>query len=140
MSVNAYGKPLAANNSLSDPSFVLKMSMVLFLAVQAIRQLILVNGQYEAKTETRPGQVASWMTITMTLIIAGLLYPSTLSTKTTMGGLALLVIGAMGSGIAMMYDALKNKTPAEKNRLWFGITHVVFAMVILAFLLYSLSK
>lgn len=139
--MNAYGRPLAVNNSMSNPAFVLKLSMVIFLAVQAIRQLILVNGQYDAKTESRPGQVASWMTITMTLIIAGLLYPSTqLSTKTTMGGLALLVIGAMGSGIFMIYDAMKNKTPAEKNRLWFGIAHVVFAMIMLAFLLYSLTK
>jgi uncharacterized membrane protein len=126
---------------MSNPAFVLKLSMVLFLVVQAIRQLVLVNGQYNAKTESRAGQVASWMTITMTLIIAGLLYPSTpLSTKTTMGGLALLVIGAMGSGTYMIYDGMKNKTSQEKNRLWFGIAHVVFAMIMLAFLLYSLSK
>lgn len=137
--MNAYG--YGTNNSMSDPAFVLKLSMVVFLAVQAIRQLILVNGQYEAKTESRSGQVATWMTITMTLIIAGLLYPSTpLSTKTVMGGLALLVIGAMGSGISMIYDAMKNKTSQEKNRLWFGIAHVVFAMIMLAFLLYSLAK
>lgn len=136
MNAYAYG----TNNSMSNPAFVLKLSMVIFLAVQAIRQLILVNGQYEAKTESRSGQVASWMTITMTLIIAGLLYPSQLSTKTTMGGLALLVIGAMGSGISMIYDAMKNKTSQEKNRLWFGIAHVVFAMIMLAFLLYSLTK
>lgn len=125
---------------MSNPAFVLKLSMVLFLAVQAIRQLILVNAQYDAKTESRAGQVASWMTITMTLIIAALLYPSQLSTTTTMGGLALLVIGAMGSGISMIYDAMKNKTHAEKNRLWFGIAHVVFAMIMLAFLMYSLTK
>jgi hypothetical protein len=31
---------------MSDPAFVLKLSMVVFLAVQAIRQLIMVNGQY----------------------------------------------------------------------------------------------
>jgi uncharacterized membrane protein len=138
--MNANGYTASSNNSMSNPAFVLKMSMVLFLVVQAIRQLVLVNGQYDAKTESRSGQVASWMTIVMTLIIAGLLYPSQLSTKTTMGGLALLVIGAMGSGISMIYDAMKNKTSPEKNRLWFGITHVVFAMIMLAFLLYSLTK
>lgn len=139
--MNAYGYGVSSNNSMSNPAFVLKLSMVFFLAVQAIRQLILVNGQYEAKTESSSGRVAAWMTITMTLIIAALLYPSTpLSTKTVMGGLALLVIGAMGSGISMIYDAMKNKTSQEKNRLWFGIAHVVFAMIMLAFLIYSLTK
>jgi len=136
--MNAYAQ---TNNSMSNPAFVLKISMILFLVVQAIRQLVLVNGQYDAKTESRAGQVASWMTITMTLIIAGLLYPSTqLSTNATMGGLALLVIGAMGSGIFMIYDAAKNKTAAEKNRMWFGIAHTLFALIMLAFLMYSLTK
>ena len=39
---NLYG---ASNNSLTNPDFVLKLSMVTFLVVQAIRQLVLVNAQ-----------------------------------------------------------------------------------------------
>ena len=128
------------NNSFSNPSSVLTLTMVTFLVVQAIRQLVLVNGQAAAKTESRSGQVAAWMTITLTLIVAALLYsPGSLTRTTTLGGLFLLFAGVMGSGIAMIYDGMNNKAGPEKNRLWFGIAHVLFAMLILAFLLYSMS-
>jgi len=128
------------NNSLSNPNFVLKLSMVTFLIVQAIRQLVLVNSQATAKTESRAGQVAAWMTITLTLLIAALLYPSgPQSPKSTLGGLFLVFVGVMGSGIAMIYDGMKNKTGQEKNRMWFGIAHVLFAMLVFAFLLYSMA-
>ena len=154
--MNAYGA--TNNNSLSSPSFVLTLTMVTFLVVQAIRQLILVNSQYGDgdKNETRAGQVASWMTILMTLIVAALLYPSgPLSRKSTLGGLFVLFAGVMGSGIAMVYTTLDtsksndgkgkqiNKdvsNKAEPSRRWFGIAHILFAMLILAFLLYSLMK
>ena len=154
--MNAYGA--TNNNSLSSPSFVLTLTMVTFLVVQAIRQLILVNSQYGDgdKNETRAGQVASWMTILMTLIVAALLYPSgPLSRKSTLGGLFVLFAGVMGSGIAMVYTTLDtsksndgkgkqiNKdvsNKAEPSRRWFGIAHILFAMLILAFLLYSLIK
>jgi cytochrome bd-type quinol oxidase subunit 2 len=137
--MNSYGA-ISNNNSLSNPSFVLKLSMVTFLIVQAIRQLVLVNSQATAKTESRAGQVATWMTITLTLIVAALLYPSgPLSRKSTLGGLFLVFAGVMGSGIAMIYDGMKNKGGQEKNRLWFGIAHVVFAMLVFAFLLYSMA-
>ena len=129
-----------ANNSLANPNFVLKLSMVTFLIVQAIRQLVLVNSQATAKTESRAGQVAAWMTITLTLIVAALLYPSgPLTYKNTLGGLFLVFAGVMGSGIAMIYDGMKNKAGPEKNRLWFGIAHVIFAMLVFAFLLYSMA-
>jgi len=128
------------NNSLSSPPFVLKMTMITFLIVQAIRQLIQVNIQAGAKTETRTGQIASWFTILLTLIVAALLYPSgPLSNKNIMGGMLLLFAGVMGSGIMMIYDGIKKAGP-EKNRLWFGIAHVIFAMLILAFLLFSLVQ
>lgn len=138
--MNSYG---ANNNSLTNPNFVLKLSMVTFLVVQAIRQLVLVNAQAsggDKAMESRAGQVAAWMTITLTLIIAALLYPTgPLSRKTTLGGLVLLFIGTMGSGIAMTYDGMKNKGGPEKSRMWFGIAHIVFAMLVFAFLLYSMS-
>jgi len=135
--MNAYGY---SNNSLSNPNSVLKLSMATFLIVQAIRQLVLVNGQAAAKTESRSGQVAAWMTITLTLIVAALLYPSgPLAYKTTLGGLFLVFAGVMGSGIAMIYDGMNNKAGPEKNRLWFGIAHLLFAMLVFAFLLYSMS-
>jgi len=137
--MNSYGA-VANNNSLSNPNFVLKISMVTFLVVQAIRQLVLVNSQATAKTESRAGQVAAWMTITLTMVVAALLYPSgPLSRKNTLGGMFMVFAGVMGSGIAMTYDGMKNKTGQEKNRLWFGIAHIVFAMLVFAFLLYSMA-
>lgn len=141
---NAYGA--AANNSLLKPQFVLKMSMVTFLIVQAIRQLVLVNGQASdaVKKETRAGQVAAWFTILLTLVVAAFLYPSNpLPNKNIIGGLFLLFLGVMGSGIIMIYDAIKNKDTskaAEPNRLWFGIAHVIFAILLLGFLLFVLTK
>jgi hypothetical protein len=138
--MNSYGA--ANNNSLSSPNFVLKLSMVTFLVVQAIRQLILVNSQAsgDKPMESRAGQVAAWMTITLTLVVAALLYPSgPLSRKNTLGGLFIVFAGVMGSGIAMTYDGMKNKGGPEKSRLWFGIAHIVFAMLVFAFLLYSMA-
>ena len=127
------------NNSLSNPNSVLKLSMVTFLIVQAIRQLVLVNGQAAAKTESYAGQVAAWMTITLTLVIAALLYsPGPLAYKSALGGLFILFVGVMGSGIAMIYDGINNKSGPEKNRLFFGIAHILFAMLLFAFLLYSM--
>jgi hypothetical protein len=152
--MNSYG---ANNNSLTNPNFVLKLSMMTFLIVQAIRQLVLVNTQFGDgdKNETRAGQVAAWMTITLTLVVAALLYPSgPLSRKTTLGGLFLLFAAVMGSGVAMVYttlDTSKTKNDkgtqinkevsnkAEPSRQWFGIAHIVFAVLVFAFLLYSLT-
>ena len=123
------------------PQFVMKMSMVTFLIVQAIRQLVLVNGQAADKKESRAGQVAAWMTITLTILVAAFLYPSVpLPDKNILGGILLLFVGVMGSGIAMLYDAMKNKAGPEKNRLWFAIAHIIFAVLILAFLMFNLTK
>jgi hypothetical protein len=125
--------------SLSDPNFVLKVSVSTFLAVQAIRQLVLVNSQYGGKTESRAGQVASWMTTTLTFMVAILLFQSQneLSDRGVLTSLFLLFIGVMSSGIAMIYDGAKNNGGPEKNRMWFGVAHTVFAMLIFAYLLYS---
>ena len=135
--MNAYG---ASNNSFNkSPANVAKLFMLTFLGVQGIRQLIQVNGRASAKTptESRAGQVAAWMTITMTVLIGVLLYqPKTASVM----ALAALFIAAMGSGVAMIYDYSANKTvalAAEPNRLFFGIAHVIFALLTLVYLLMS---
>lgn len=107
-----------------------------FLAVQAIRQLVQVNSQFGAKMESRSGQVATWFTTTLLLIAA---YLSTNEIKTYNSSivfLAALFIGIMGSGIAMIYASTTTPNP-ESNRMWFGIAHVLFALIVLAYSVYS---
>ena len=135
--MNAYG---ATNNSFNkSPANVAKILMLTFLCVQGIRQLVQVNGRANADkpTESGAGQVAAWMTITMTVLIGFLLYqPKTASVMS----LVALFVAAMGSGIAMIYDYSVNKTvalAAEPNRLFFGIAHVLFALLTLVYLLVS---
>ena len=130
----------AANNSFnSSKANIAKLFMLTFLGVQGIRQLVQVNGRANAEkpSESRAGQVAAWMTITMTVLIGFLLYqPKTASVM----ALAALFIAAMGSGVAMIYDYSANKTvalAAEPNRLFFGIAHVIFALLTLVYLLMS---
>jgi CDP-diglyceride synthetase len=134
--MNSYG---ATNNNAfnSSRANISKLLLMMFLCVQAIRQLIQVNGQAAAKTESRAGQVAAWMTITMTLIAGYVLYAP--KTPHRMGLIALFV-AAMGSGAAMIYDYSANKTQAlaaEKNRLFFGIAHVLLALAVLVYLILS---
>jgi uncharacterized membrane protein HdeD (DUF308 family) len=99
-----------------------------------------VNGRANADkpTESRAGQVAAWMTIMMTLLAGFLLYQPKMATFTA---LAALFVAAMGSGVAMIYDYSANKTialAAEPNRLFFGIAHVLFALLTLVYLLMSM--
>ena len=135
--MNAYG---AANNSFNkSPANVAKLFMLTFLGVQGIRQLVQVNGRAsgDKPTESRAGQVAAWMTITMTVLIGFLLYQGK---PASVMALAALFIAAMGSGVAMIYDYSANKTvalAAEPNRLFFGIAHVLFALLTLVYLLMS---
>ena len=135
--MNAYG---AANNSFNkSPANVAKLFMLTFLGVQGIRQLVQVNGRAsgDKPTESRAGQVAAWMTITMTVLIGFLLYQAK---PASVMALAALFIAAMGSGVAMIYDYSANKTvalAAEPNRLFFGIAHVLFALLTLVYLLMS---
>ena len=134
--MNASG---AANNSFNkSPANVSKLFMMTFLVVQAIRQLIQVNIQAsgEKPTESRAGQVSAWMTITMTLLVGYILYKKD-STPTRMA-LVALIVATMASGTALIYDYITNKTvalAAEKNRLWFGIAHVIFALLTLVYFL-----
>jgi hypothetical protein len=130
----------AVNNSFNkSPANMAKIAILIFLGVQGIRQLIQVNGKANAKppTESLAGQVAAWMTITMTLLAGILLYQPKMATFTA---LAALFVAAMGSGVAMIYDYSANKTvalAAEPNRLFFGIAHVLFALLTLVYLLMS---
>jgi hypothetical protein len=133
--MNAYG---ATNNSFNkSPANVAKILMLTFLGVQGIRQLVQVNGKANSKAESRAGQVSAWMTITMTVLIGFLLYQAK---PAPVMALAALFVAAMGSGVAMIYDYSANKTvalAAEPNRLFFGIAHVLFALLTLVYLLMS---
>ena len=135
--MNAYGTSAPTNSFNKSPANVAKLFMLTFLGVQGIRQLIQVNGRANAKppTESRAGQVAAWMTITMTLLIGFLLYQPK---PAPVMALAALFVAAMGSGVAMIIDYSSNKTialAAEPNRLFFGIAHVIFALLTLVYLL-----
>ena len=156
----SYPGNIPSNNSLTNPNFVLKLSMVTFLIVQAIRQLVLVNSQFGNgdKNETRAGQVAAWMTITLSVVIAAFMWPAgPLSRNLTLGGLFVLFAGVMGSGVAMVYTTLdtsktlggkgtqinkelSDKAEPTRSRRWFGVAHIIFAVLILTFLLYQLIK
>ena len=78
------------------------------------------------------------MTITMTMLAGVLLYQP--KTPTVMA-LAALFITAMGSGVAMIYDYMDAKSTqtveVKRNRLFFGIAHVLFALLTLVYLLMS---
>ena len=131
--MNAYGAP--SNSFNKSPANIAKLFMLTFLGVQGVRQLIQVNGQHDAKTESRAGQISAWMTITMTLLAGYILYQ-----KQTASRMALiaLIVAALASGSALIYDYMTNKTvalAAEKNRLWFGIAHVLFALFTLVYFL-----
>ena len=129
--MNAYG-PVNNNAFNSSKANIAKLLLLTFLGVQSIRQLVYVNDQAGAKTESRSGQVAAWMTITMTLVAAYALYAP--KTPSVMAMIA-LVIAAMGSGVAMIYGVLKNDVKPEKYRLFFGIAHVILAVLVSAYLI-----
>lgn len=131
MNANITNSPFSQKN-------VLKMSMITFLAVQAVRQLIQVNSLKASGQESASGQVSAWFIITLTMLIAVLLSQSSLSRNTTLLSFAALVIGILGSGIALVYDTQTSKTSPEKARMFFGIAHIIFGFMILAYLLSSL--
>lgn len=135
----SYPGNYASNSFNKSPANIAKLFMLTFLGVQGIRQLIQVNGRANAEkpTESEAGQKAAWMTITMTVLIGFLLYQPR---PAPVMALAALFIAAMGSGVAMIYDYSANKTAAlaaEPNRLFFGIAHVIFALLTLVYLLMS---
>ena len=139
--MNSYG----ANNRLfnKSPTNMAKLFMLGFLGVQGIRQLIQVNEDAREKeidgkklpvAESFAGQLSAWFTITMTVLIGIFLYKNV----TAVPVLLALFITAMTSGIALLYDYITNKTQAhtaERNRMWFGIAHIIFALLTLVYLL-----
>jgi low temperature requirement protein LtrA len=135
--MNAYGA--SNNNSFnSSKANITKLFLLTFLGVQAIRQLVLVNAQAsgDKAIESRAGQVASWMTITMTMVAAGVLYAPKTPHR---AGLVALFVAAMGSGVAMIYDYTQSKSTVEgkRTRLFFGIAHVLLALAVLVYLIMS---
>jgi uncharacterized membrane-anchored protein len=135
--MSSYPNNNAFNSSRANVS---KLLLLTFLGVQAIRQLVIVNSQAnrDDAIESFSGKLASWLTITMTLIAAITLYvPKTPHRM----ALAALFIAAMGSGVAMIYDYLdtssKNKVENKINRLWFGIAHILLALAVLVYLIMS---
>ena len=128
-----------ANNSFnSSKANIAKIFLLAFLGVQGIRQLVQVNEQAGRKDgiESGAGKVAAWMTITMTLLAGFFLYQP--KTPTVMA-LAALFITAMGSGSAMIYDYMdaksKQTVEVKRNRLFFGIAHIIFALFVLIYFL-----
>lgn len=117
---------------------VLKISMITFLAVQAIHQLVLVNSLKAKGQESPSGQVAAWFIITLSMLIAVLLAQSSLSSNTVRLSFFALVIGILGSGIAYVYDSQTNTKNVDSSRMFFGISHIIFGVFILMFLLYNL--
>jgi uncharacterized membrane protein HdeD (DUF308 family) len=136
--MNAY-----ANNSFNkSPANMAKIAILTFLGVQGIRQLIQVNeqaGRDKNPIESQAGKVAAWMTITMTLLAGFLLYQPKMATFTALGA---LFIAALASGSAMIYDYMDAKSTqtveVKRNRLFFGIAHIIFALLTLVYLLISL--
>lgn len=128
-----------SNNFNTSKANIAKIILLIFLGLQAIRQLIDVNIKAGAKPplESQAGKTAAWFTITMTLVAAYALYAPKTPSFTA---LVALIIAAMASGVAMVYDYSANKTQAlaaEKNRLFFGIAHVVGALIVFFYLLWS---
>jgi hypothetical protein len=129
--MNAYA---VNNNFNASKANIAKMILLGFLGVQAIRQLIDVNTNAggDKPTESQEGKVAAWFTIVMTLIAAVALY---LPKTPHLMALWSLVLAALGSGVAMIYNVMSNHVKPEKYRLWFGIAHVILAMLVLAYLI-----
>jgi heme/copper-type cytochrome/quinol oxidase subunit 2 len=125
-------------------SDMIKIAMVLFVFAQTIRQLVQVNNRRKLDMETNSGQVAEWMTITLTIIIASFLAMNPTTGGLIAGGLTALIVGLFGTGISLVYDSIKHKggptkdtVGYEKNRLYFGISYILFAVVLLMFMIYT---
>ena len=118
--------------------------MVIFLLVQAVRQLTQENQLASAKTESRNGQIASWFVSALIALIALILAsgpPLSLDAKYLNAGFIAMTIGVLGSGIALTIAATKDKaTNLEPSRLWFGIAHIIFGVFLMIMMIYSLVK
>jgi uncharacterized membrane protein HdeD (DUF308 family) len=131
-------------SGFKKPQVILKWSMVIFLLVQAVRQVTQENQLAAAKTESRNGQVASWFVsvlIAMTALILASGPPLSLDAKYLNAAFIAMTIGVLGSGIALTIAATKDKaTNPEPSRMWFGIAHIIFGFFLLLAMIYSLVK
>ena len=98
-----------------------------FLLIQDVRGLLIANTQ---GTESAVGKTSVWFTTVMMLIAIGFILG--LGGSYPRGILAAMSIGAMVSGILMIYDSFNNPNLPEKNRLWFGITYLVMSLILVA--------
>ena len=134
----SYPGNIPSNSFNKSPANFAKLFLLTFLGVQGIRQLIQVNEQAsrDKAIESPAGKTAAWMTITMTLLAGFFLYQPKTPTVMALGA---LFVAAMGSGAAMIYDYMDGKSTqsveVKRNRLFFGIAHVVFALFVLIYLL-----
>ena len=114
--------------------------MVIFLLVQAVRQMTQENQLASAKTESRNGQIASWFVSALIALIALILAsgpPLSLDAKYLNAGFIAMTIGVLGSGIALTIAATKDKaTNPEPSRLWFGIAHIIFGVFLMIMMIY----
>lgn len=129
-----------------NPRVILKWSMVIFLLVQAVRQLLQENQLAGEKTarESRNGQVASWFVSALIAMVALILASGpalSLDTKWITSAFVAMTIGVLGSGVALTIAATQDKkTNPEPSRLWFGIAHIIFGVFLLLAMIYSLIK
>lgn len=130
------------SNIMRNPYFALKGIMIGFLVFQAIRQLVHVNIQANNSKETPTGRVSAWFTICLTLIAAGILAPRDRLPDWMVKGSLFGIIGfVLATGILMIYDGIKKDAAnPEKNRLWFGIAHVIFAMLVMIYTMILLTQ
>lgn len=141
-----FSRPVNSTGAVGfkKPQVILKWSMVIFLLVQAVRQVTQENQLAAAKTESRNGQVASWFVsvlIAMTALILASGPPLSLDAKYLNAAFIAMTIGVLGSGIALTIAATKDKaTNPEPSRMWFGIAHIIFGVFLLLAMIYSLVK
>ena len=137
-------RPTNTTPGFKKPQVILKWSMVIFLLVQAVRQMTQENQLASAKTESRNGQIASWFVSALIALIALILAsgpPLSLDAKYLNAGFIAMTIGVLGSGIALTIAATKDKaTNLEPSRLWFGIAHIIFGVFLMIMMIYSLVK
>lgn len=130
-------------SAFTNKGDIIKIAMVMFVFAQTVRHLVYVNSRRKLDMETNSGQIAEWMTITLTIIVVGFLALNPTTGGMIAGGLAALIVGLFGTGISLIYDSAKHKTGPtkdtvgyEKNRLYFGIAYTMFSVVLLIYALY----
>ena len=135
--------PSNMNNNTKNVSRIVQISAATFLALQGVRQLLIAN---RLGKETAPGKTSVYFTAAIYWAIAfAIAAGGQLIQSKQVGYMSLLAvaIGALFSGIFMMYDAIKHKdnlANVEKDRLWFSIGHSIFGLILFIVLVYLFTK